>query len=98
MTLSAPTRFILVLAVMLGGSATMARGADTRDGTTIPTVDPLVHSQASDRYVNGRYDKTGTYIPPHYQPVAKPRFHGYFFNKEEGGKDEGGGDKAQKPN
>ena len=88
---SAPTRLILALAIMLGGSATEAWCAGAR-GTDTPMVDPLAHSQASDRYVNGRYDKTGAYIPPHYQPVSKPRFHGYFFNKKEGG------DKAQKPN
>ena len=92
MTLFTPARLTLILAVMLGGSATAALGAGVRDGTTIPTVDPLVHSQASDRYVNGRYDKTGTYIPPHYQAVPKPRFHGYFFNKPDAD------DKTRKPN
>jgi hypothetical protein len=87
----------LLVTIALGGSANAAHAAGAGNGTGTGTgtgtgagnaataVDPLIHSQTSDRYVNGKYDKTGTYIPPHYQPVAKPRFHGYFFNKEEGG-------------
>lgn len=35
----------------------------------------------SDHFVGGKYDRTGTYIPPHYQSVSKPPFHGYFFKK-----------------
>lgn len=50
-----------------------------------------VPAQASDHYVNGKYDKTGIYVPPHYQAVPKPAFHGYFFKKPVVNKD-------QKPN
>lgn len=84
-------RVVPLLAVMLGGSATAAYSAGARDGGAPPMVDPMVHSQTSDHYVNGRYDKTGTYIPPHYQAVSKPKLHGYFFNKAESGN-------ARKPN
>ena len=41
----------------------------------------------SDRFVAGRYDKSGTYVPPHYQAAAKPPFHGYFFRKNTPGYD-----------
>ncbi len=92
MASTGPTRVALMLALMLSGSATAAYSADSHDGADTPMLDPLVHSQASDHYVNGRYDKNGSYIPPHYQAVAKPHFHGYFFNKDEGG------DKAPKTN
>ena len=95
--LAALVRHGLLVSLVLGGSATAAYAADPAgpagagNGNVPAPVDPLAHSKTSDRYVNGKYDKTGTYIPPHYQPVQKPRFRGYFFNKEEGG------DKAQNP-
>jgi len=43
----------------------------------------MVPMQSTDHFVSGKYDKTGTYIPPHYQALKKPPFHGYFFNKHE---------------
>ena len=45
----------------------------------------MAPSGPGDRFVAGKYDKSGTYIPPHYQAVAKPAFHGYFFKRSEPG-------------
>ena len=56
----------------------------------------MVPTSQGDHFVPGKYDKTGTYIPPHYQPVAKPTFHGYFFKKGTAGYDGLNSDRAQK--
>ena len=44
-------------------------------------------SSPGDHFVPGKYDKTGSYIPPHYAPVAKPAFHGYFYKQNQPGYD-----------
>ncbi len=46
------------------------------------TYSPIPNSP-SDIYVQGRFDSSGTYIPPHYAPKSKPVFHGYFDKNAE---------------
>lgn len=35
-------------------------------------------SSLNDHFVGAHYDRNGMYVAPHYQPRAKPAFHGYF--------------------
>lgn len=79
--------FVVVLAI----PAVAAHGAGRKDPPPASMGYSSVPAQASDHYVNGKYDKTGIYVPPHYQAVPKPAFHGYFFKKPVVNKD-------QKPN
>jgi len=85
-------RALLVAAIALGCSAAGAARADNPSANPNPdpggtAFDPLkppktysmVPTNPTDHFVNGKYDKTGTYIPPHYEPVSKPAFHGYFY-------------------
>ncbi len=72
-------------AVMAAASASEA--ATPKGAPSAATLGTPVPMSSTDRYVAGKYDKTGTYIPPHYQPVAKPPFHGYFFKKDKAGID-----------
>ncbi len=71
-----------VLNVASASQAAAPQGAPSAAvlGSPVPT-------NSTDHYVQGKYDRTGTYIPPHYQPVAKPPFHGYFFKKDKAGID-----------
>ena len=65
-----------------------ARGAAPHANTTGLTGYSMSPSGPSDHFVEGKYDKQGNYIPPHYQAKSKPPFHGYFFKKKPGDKDE----------
>ena len=49
-----------------------------------PASYSMVPRGPMDRYVNGKFDKTGTYVPGHYQAVEKKPFHGYFFTAKPG--------------
>ena len=76
----------LLCGVALGG-ASAAEAAAPQGAPSAAVLGTPVPMSSTDRYVPGKYDKTGTYIPPHYQPVAKPPFHGYFFKKDKAGID-----------
>ncbi len=67
--------------------ASASEAATPRGTSSAPAITSPVPLNSTDHYVAGKYDKTGTYIPPHYQPVAKPPFHGYFFKKDKAGID-----------
>ena len=76
------------LAILFPGAAGAAGPHGNQAGLTGYSMTP---TSPSDHFVPGKYDKSGNYIPPHYQPVAKPAFHGYFFKKKPGDTDQGGG-------
>jgi hypothetical protein len=61
-------------------------GGMQQDSKTPPAYS-MVPSAPGDHFVPGKYDKTGTYIPPHYAPKPKPAFHGYFYKKGTSGYD-----------
>ncbi len=67
--------------------ASTSEAAPPQGMPSAPVITSPVPLSSTDRYVPGKYDKTGTYVPPHYQPVAKPPFHGYFFKKDKAGID-----------
>ena len=72
----------LCLCTTSGHAAGMQGDANTPDRYS------MVPSSPSDHFVPGKYNNsTGAYIPPHYQAVAKPPFHGYFFRKNTPGYD-----------
>ncbi len=77
-----------VVLLSVGASCSLveaAPAAGTRPGSTGSTGSmsySAVPMHSTDHFVQGRYDKTGIYIPPHYQPVTKPPFHGYYFKKK----------------
>ena len=87
----APCRPSLLAAAILCGivltAASHTGAAAPQGASSAPTITSPVPMNSTDHYVGGKYDKTGTYIPPHYQPVAKPPFHGYFFKKDKAGID-----------
>lgn len=74
-------RLALGSVVVLAVPAVAAHGAGRKDPVPASTAYSFVPAQSSDRFVNGKYDKTGIYVPPHYQAAPKPAFHGYFFKK-----------------
>jgi hypothetical protein len=82
-------RAALCLATVAAISAA-ANAAGPRGNQAGLTGYSMTPSGPTDHYVAGKYDKTGTYIPPHYQPVSKPPFHGYFFKKKLGDTTGGG--------
>ena len=88
---SAPHRPTPIAAAILCGivmnAASTAEAATPQGAANPPAITSTVPLNSTDRYVQGKYDKTGTYIPPHYQPVAKPPFHGYFYKKDKAGID-----------
>ena len=51
-------------------------------GSAAPKTYSTIPMHSSDHFVQGKFDKTGNYVPPHYEPVSKPPFHGYFFKKK----------------
>lgn len=87
-TASSVLAALLVASVAAGGAASAADpdinpspdpGGTTFDPLKPPKVYSPVPTSPTDHFVGGKYDKTGTYIPPHYEPVSKPAFHGYFY-------------------
>ena len=72
----------LLSALALGAAATTARSEPPYAGPTVPKTYSTIPMHSSDHFVQGKFDKTGTYVPPHYEPVSKPPFHGYFFKKK----------------
>ena len=48
-----------------------------------PPSSSQIPNNPSDVYIQGKFDKSGTYVPPHYAPKPKPAFHGYFDNNTE---------------
>ncbi len=42
----------------------------------------MTPSAPSDIFVQGKFNKSGIYVPPHYEAKPKPEFHGYFNTKE----------------
>ena len=66
----------------LCGSAAVAHGQGIGSGPAAARTYSTVPMHSSDHFVQGKYDKTGIYVPPHYEPVSKPPFHGYFFKKK----------------
>ena len=72
----------MLSAAALCASTTAARSDGAESGSTAPKTYSMVPMHASDHFVQGKYDKTGEYIPPHYEPKSKPPFHGYFFKKK----------------
>ncbi len=72
----------ILSAFALGASATAARSDQPYAGSAAPKSYSTVPTHASDHFVQGKFDKTGNYVPPHYEPVSKPPFHGYFFKKK----------------
>ena len=88
-----------ILCGVVMGIAPAAEAATPKEAPSAAALGSPVPTSSTDRYVQGKYDKTGTYIPPHYQPVAKPPFHGYFFKKDKAGIDINPNQKQdQKPN
>ena len=47
-----------------------------------PQAYSMTPSAMSDHYVQGKYNRNGVFVPPHYEPKAKPVFHGYFDTKQ----------------
>lgn len=84
---SACRRMFLVRSAVLSAatlctSAAAAQGDGTYPGSAAAKSYSTVPMHSSDHFIQGKYDKTGTYVPPHYEPVSKPPFHGYFFKKK----------------
>ncbi len=75
-------RSAVLSAVALCASATVVHGQGTGSGSAATKTYSTVPMHSSDHFVQGKYDKTGIYVPPHYEPVSKPPFHGYFFKKK----------------
>lgn len=75
------TALCLATVAALSAAANAASPRGNQAGLTGYSMTP---SAPTDHYVAGKYDKSGNYIPPHYQRVAKPPFHGYFFKKKPG--------------
>ena len=48
----------------------------------LPPTYSMTPNSSSDVYVQGKYNHSGIYVPPHYEPKAKPVFHGYFDKKK----------------
>ena len=88
---TAGRRPLLPAVILCGLVMTISTRVDaatpSSSATSAPKYTSPVPLSPSDHYVQGKYDKTGTYIPPHYQPVSKPPFHGYFFKKDKAGID-----------
>lgn len=76
------SRVVLLSVGASCGLVGTAQAAGTRPSSTGSMSYSTVPMHSTDHFVQGRYDKTGIYIPPHYQPVTKPPFHGYFFKKK----------------
>ena len=55
-----------------------ARAAQGAPPDSTPPSYSMTPSSPSDIYIQGKYDKRGIYIPPHYASKPKPAFHGYF--------------------
>ncbi len=62
-------------------TAALATAATQVGAQTPPPVYSATPNAPSDIYVQGKFDHTGTYVPPHYEARPKPEFHGYF-NKD----------------
>ena len=77
----------LILCGVVASVASASQAATPQGAPSAAVLGTPVPMNSTDRYVQGKYDKTGTYIPPHYQPAAKPPFHGYFFKKDKAGID-----------
>ena len=70
--------------------------AGRQAGANRPTSYSSVPMSQGDHFVPGKYDRSGTYVPPHYQPVSKAPFHGYFFKKGTPGYDGLNSDRSAK--
>ena len=75
-------RSAMFSAAALCASAAVAHGEGANPGSAANRTYSTVPMHSSDHFVQGKYDKTGIYVPPHYEPVSKPPFHGYFFKKK----------------
>ncbi|WP_205880251.1 glycosyltransferase [Lichenicoccus roseus] len=71
------TLLILATAGLLAAPDARAAAPGGADNG-LPQVYSTTPSAMSDHYVQGRYNKDGIFVPPHYEPKAKPVFHGYF--------------------
>ena len=75
-------RTTMLCAAASCGLAAGAHGQGIGSGSAATRTYSTVPMHSSDHFVQGKYDKTGIYVPPHYEPVSKPPFHGYFFKKK----------------
>ncbi len=68
------------VATMLTWSTPPAVAADPPGATDngLPPNSSMTPNSMSDVYVQGKYNRTGIYVPPHYEPKPKPVFHGYY--------------------
>ena len=74
---------LLISAALACCVALPIAGRAEASGSTPPPATSALPSDPSDVYVQGKFDDTGTYIPPHYAPKPKPTFHGYFDKNAE---------------
>ena len=88
---------VMLSAGALCASATTARSEGTEPGSAASKSYSMVPMHESDHFVQGKYDKAGNYVPPHYEPVSKPPFHGYFFKKKLPDDKTHKGNKSQEP-
>nr|WP_321984825.1 hypothetical protein [uncultured Lichenicoccus sp.] len=72
------------LATVLTWRVPPAHAADPPGGADngLPPNASMTPNSMSDVYVQGKYNRTGIYVPPHYEPKPKPVFHGYFDKKK----------------
>ncbi|CAH2604769.1 protein of unknown function [Rhodovastum atsumiense] len=67
-----------------GPAAAEATGYSPRRYTP-PSATAPQHSYApapggsNDRFVPQSFDRTGAFVPPHYEPKRRPKFQGHFY-------------------